>query len=708
MTYTYDDPAVPYSKGKLTKVYDPSGGEVKEDKVTQFDELQRVRKSEKKIGNNIVKLEKRYDSTGKVLKLIYFPGEGTEDSYSYRYDGYGNLQYLKKSSASTNLVVYSNYTALGQPRTVVFPKPNNVTVQTTYTYYPQTGRLNTLVTQKTGSSPQTYQNLAYQYDPNGNISILTDTLNGITHAYAYDDLDRLTSAVGTGNNPYSQSYSYDKIGNITSKSDVGNYSYTNSNKPHAVRSTSGTVNMGLDYDANGNMTVRSVTGGDRLDIGYNYDNKPSSINKNQSLYVSFAYDGNGQRVKKINHAAGKTTLYFGEIYETRDNGNVVIKHLFAGSRRVVSVRSDEKDQYYHPNHLGSASIVTDKYGNRKERIEYYPFGSYREWVDDDPSFPEVNYTFTDQEEDDELGLYNYKARLYDPLLGRFISADSMVPDPGNLQALNRYAYCLNNPLIYTDPGGDNPLIVIGIIAAAAIVGGLIASSKGGNWVEGAVFAAAISAASMGIGYGVGISVQGWLPSVTTLQAGGSAVKVISAMAGGFAGGAVGGALTGIVSGGDILKSALYGGLIGAAIAGVIQGVIQHSNLGATVKAPEYTGEAMFPEWEFPVCPEEITQRVQANQGLMNNLGEIYYESQPWNRYPDCLEQGGIRYSDGSVVKGEPVGCDQVKIPVPRQNAEIGIHTHVQRGLSGNGNFWWPGTPQVRATGFLQFNGSLIK
>jgi len=63
------------------------------------------------------------------------------------------------------------------------------------------------------------------------------------------------------------------------------------------------------------------------------------------------------------------------------------------------------------------------------------------------------YKFTDQELDAETGLYNYDARLYDPLIGRFISADTIVPNYRNPQSLNRYRYCLNNPLIYTDPSG---------------------------------------------------------------------------------------------------------------------------------------------------------------------------------------------------------------------------------------------------------------
>jgi RHS repeat-associated protein len=65
----------------------------------------------------------------------------------------------------------------------------------------------------------------------------------------------------------------------------------------------------------------------------------------------------------------------------------------------------------------------------------------------------VNYTFTGQEEYDEVGLYNYGARLYDPALGRFINANTIVPDHIDPQSLNRYSYVRNNSLRYIDPTG---------------------------------------------------------------------------------------------------------------------------------------------------------------------------------------------------------------------------------------------------------------
>jgi RHS repeat-associated protein len=289
-------------------------------------------------------------------------------------------------------------------------------------------------------------------------------VNLITHTYTYDGLNRLVSAVGApispGTNSYTHTYEYDAIGNITYKSDVGSYYYDYTNKPHSVRSTTGLANITFQYDANGNMTSKTVTQGPGKTLSsivWNEDNKPVTIIAN-GVSVTFMYDGNGNRVRKIK--GSNTTYYYGDAYEKRNTVGII--HLFANHQRLASIRTDGKNQYYHGNHLGSASVITDQNGNLKQKIEYMPYGTYRYGTspnqqmgtyDYDTTFPNANYTFTDQEDDDETGLYNYKARLYDPQIGRFISADSIVPNPDDLQSLNRYSYCLNNPLIYKDPSG---------------------------------------------------------------------------------------------------------------------------------------------------------------------------------------------------------------------------------------------------------------
>jgi RHS repeat-associated protein len=105
------------------------------------------------------------------------------------------------------------------------------------------------------------------------------------------------------------------------------------------------------------------------------------------------------------------------------------------------------DKIVHQNHLSSTSVMTDDTGDSMGAIKYLPFGECR----NSPPYP-TDILFTGQRLD-ETGLYYYNARYYDPTIGRFISADTIVPDPMNPQAFNRYSYCLNNPLKYIDPSG---------------------------------------------------------------------------------------------------------------------------------------------------------------------------------------------------------------------------------------------------------------
>ncbi|MBI3852883.1 MAG: hypothetical protein HY298_21725 [Verrucomicrobia bacterium] len=107
--------------------------------------------------------------------------------------------------------------------------------------------------------------------------------------------------------------------------------------------------------------------------------------------------------------------------------------------------------YYHPDHLGSSSVMTDRQGNRVEHYEYSGFG--REQYKEPTSAFQVSNRYTGQVLDEDTGLYYYNARYYDPELGRFIQPDSMVPGAANPQNLNRYSYVNNNPLNLTDPSG---------------------------------------------------------------------------------------------------------------------------------------------------------------------------------------------------------------------------------------------------------------
>jgi RHS repeat-associated protein len=111
--------------------------------------------------------------------------------------------------------------------------------------------------------------------------------------------------------------------------------------------------------------------------------------------------------------------------------------------------------YLHGDHLGSTSLVTNDAGGFVARVLYYPYGEER-YVEGTLT---TDYGFTGQRRDSYTQLIQMGDRWYDAQLGRWISADTIVPEPGNPQSLNRFSYVDNNPLKYIDPSGHYKCIV---------------------------------------------------------------------------------------------------------------------------------------------------------------------------------------------------------------------------------------------------------
>jgi len=120
--------------------------------------------------------------------------------------------------------------------------------------------------------------------------------------------------------------------------------------------------------------------------------------------------------------------------------------------------------YLHGDHLGSTAVATSNTGAKTHDVRYFAYGAPR--TGDLFALP-TDHTFTGQKLDRGTGLMYYGARYYDPALGMFLSPDTLVPEPGNPQSLNRYSYVGNQPLKYVDPSGHSPLLV------TAFLGGLV-------------------------------------------------------------------------------------------------------------------------------------------------------------------------------------------------------------------------------------------
>ena len=134
-------------------------------------------------------------------------------------------------------------------------------------------------------------------------------------------------------------------------------------------------------------------------------------------------------------------------------------YMLAGQAVAVRVAGDPDSTnngrfYLYSDHLGSASAMQKDDDSAPIVTRYLPFGGYR-----GGSGPNAvtDRGFTGQRENMSLGLYYYQARYYLPYLNRFISADTLVPDPANPQSYNRYSYVLNSPLNFRDPSGHNPV-----------------------------------------------------------------------------------------------------------------------------------------------------------------------------------------------------------------------------------------------------------
>ena len=210
------------------------------------------------------------------------------------------------------------------------------------------------------------------------------------------------------------------------------------------------------YDANGNL----LSGGGRT-LTWDAENRLQQAVYSGQTAV-FTYDGDGLLVKR--EVGGQTTVHVDQHYERNVTTGQETKNYYLGDQRVA-MDQDDDIYFLHTDHLGSTRIMSDQAGNAVgEAIRYYPYGTMRAG---NPGTLPTDYLYTGQRRQEPLGgLYHMGARFYDPALGRWLSADSIIPDEADPQALNRYAYALNNPILYRDPSGHAIVIsTVGIIMA---------------------------------------------------------------------------------------------------------------------------------------------------------------------------------------------------------------------------------------------------
>ncbi|HAS40555.1 MAG TPA: hypothetical protein DCS93_08750 [Microscillaceae bacterium] len=464
-----------------------------------------------------------------------------------------------------------------------------------------------------------YENASYY---NGNLANIS-TKNGIVpansfdYAYQYDGRGQLAVADYTTESGETAQDTmtnvYDLNGNITAKqtaSGLTNFAYESGSNRLAQASIEGNTVNSFQYNENGSVTSTTALG--ITDIGYDsLTNLATSITKQEGTQIDYAYNGLNQRTLKVVddnqaliYAYGFNRLPLLEVQQD------TTQYIY-GVGGLVSMLKEAVSYYMVKDQQGSIRAITDEQGQVKTMLDYTAFGEVLANAYGDLSL--ARYRFTGQEWDEETGLYNFQARLYDAQLGRFYSIDPV------LQYTSPYLYCGNDPINLNDPSGELAFLAIILIAAAigAALGAAAATYTGvksglsGGELVGYIFAGAAIGAVAGAlsaAGGVGAFAAGSAAAAATTTTGAGIAAGIAAGAGvgavvGAGVGAAQGAAQyfvneafGVANSGS-LGSAILQGAVSGAITGAFSGGVQGAG-GAfatlqSVRLQELTGTTNY-------------------------------------------------------------------------------------------------------------------
>ncbi|MFC4476477.1 RHS repeat-associated core domain-containing protein [Flavobacterium chungangensis] len=325
------------------------------------------------------------------------------------------------------------------------------------------------------------KNNKYVYDKNGNMiyvnieEVKTDgkvNEKAQEKKFIWDEENRLGAVDING---YVSNYTYDAGGErVTKLSGGGQGIFVNSAFSGGKTSTSDFtlyVNPYLVAQSGGRYTKHIYIGSQRIvsKLGDfdSYGADPRRVEKAGESFsgVKVNYDAKYKKsldVVKANYASFEVP-YYGLDNNDYVNGlgfccNPSGETNSSSTTGKMTAKNDNAELqqfYYHPDHLGSSSYISNLDGEVVQHIEYVPFGEV--FLEEKNAKWNTPYLFTSKELDRETGLYYFGARYQDPKLGVWLSVD-----PQAQKSLNwsPYNYCFNNPIKFIDPDGEYPIITI--------------------------------------------------------------------------------------------------------------------------------------------------------------------------------------------------------------------------------------------------------
>ncbi len=473
--------------------------------VLQYDKKARLRRMETtiKARGKTYAHAYTYYSDGR-LKTVAYPS-GLTALYGYNERGY--LSKVMDQATSAALELREAMDAHGNVTRTTYGNG----VATTRAFDPRTGRPTGIDTTSRGGTK--IQDNAYVWRSDGLLASRASHVGGRNaklEEFFHDPLGRLDGAVtklnGSGFTTRKLSWTYDNRGNLKSKAssvnaDIGTtvsaYHYDDDARPNRLsRATIGGREHAIHHDADGNVTryeCEAATGcGDDTHIQWNGRNLPVRITlgdaeaKNPKARDEFAYgpdgaryhrkttfpDGASPRMEDTYYAGAYEELLpapgseYASIEQTRVTD--AVRHVRTTAVKTTNGKKTTVTRMYvdylHKDHLGSAEGATGADGGRTRELAHDPYGGRRkaDWTaalteserlalagSSDPR----TRGHTGHEHLDRANLIHRGGRVYDPTLGRFLSPDPLVGNPGSAQSWNGYSYVSNSPMSYADPSG---------------------------------------------------------------------------------------------------------------------------------------------------------------------------------------------------------------------------------------------------------------
>ena len=405
-------------------------------------------------------------------------------STQYEYDAEMRIAQVKESG---NLTATYTYDANGNKVSETLANG----VVSTYSYN-GCNKVTKLVTKSGNSDISSYE---YSYYLDGSDACKVRNENGIieTTSYDYDGLKRLTrESISNGKTADTYSYEYDDYGNRSKMVANGSeeyetvYDYTVNGKYTALlqkeiktveETSNATISDGLAISPT-DLITSTAADAKTEETAYSYDANGNQITKTaESKTETNTYDGLNQL---IGFTDGETTASYkynaDGLRTSKTVDGKTINHIWDGNKQIV-VDMDDSDwysaevyvrgtnllakfskqsgnvktdyQYYTQNAHGDVVNLTDADGAVTKSYTYDAFGVEQNIDDADTNA----FRYCGEYYDAETGTIYLRARYYSPTTGRFISRDTFVGRKEDPLSLNKYTYCANNPVIFTDPQG---------------------------------------------------------------------------------------------------------------------------------------------------------------------------------------------------------------------------------------------------------------